>query len=144
MRIRSFTCQYTSVDEIRRHIRLTFLQADLLQLVDDGNLPFIAGVELSYLSEPQQLLVHNYFFQLGGNRLDIKTDQAIRQWIADGKQLDTEDDLSKLLRSHQKKTAKPSKTISFKRKLLAPYLDRIPKDTNLEKLFVEFLRERFG
>lgn len=43
-----------------------------------------------------------------------------------------------------KRLAAPPKNISFKRKLFEPYLDKLGNDRELEKLFLEFLRERTG
>ena len=41
-----------------------------------------------------------------------------------------------------KRLAAPPKKISFNRKRFAPYLDKLSSDQELEKLFLEFLRER--
>jgi len=41
-----------------------------------------------------------------------------------------------------KRLTAPPKNISFKRKLFEPYLDKLGNDRELEKLFLEFLRER--
>ena len=49
--------------QIQRYIRLTFLRKELLDLVDEGRLPFIVGVTLSYLSPTSQRVVHNFFFE---------------------------------------------------------------------------------
>ena len=38
----------------------------------------------------------------------------------------------------------PPKKISFNRKQFAPYLDKLGSDQEIEKLFLEFLRERVG
>jgi ParB family chromosome partitioning protein len=43
-----------SATQIKRYIRLTHLTKDLLALVDDGKVKFVAGVELSYLSAKEQ------------------------------------------------------------------------------------------
>lgn len=40
--------------QIQRYIRLTYLLPELLQMVDDGQLKFRVGVELSYLESPEQ------------------------------------------------------------------------------------------
>ena len=41
-----------------------------------------------------------------------------------------------------KRLAAPPKKISFNRKQFAPYLEKLGSDKELEKLFLEFLRER--
>lgn len=42
----------------------------------------------------------------------------------------------------EKRLTAPPKKISFNRKRLAPYLDKLGSDRELEKLFLEFLQER--
>lgn len=42
----------------------------------------------------------------------------------------------------EKRLAAPSKKISFNRRKFAPYLEKLGSDRELEKLFLEFLRER--
>ena len=44
--------------------------------------------------------------------------------------------------AHLKRASTPPKKISFNRKQFAPYLDKLGSDQELEKLFLEFLRER--
>ncbi len=44
----------------------------------------------------------------------------------------------------EKRLAAPPRKISFDRKLFAPYLDKFSSDREIEKLFLEFLRERAG
>lgn len=44
-----------SKDQIRRYIRLTELDLDLMDCVDKGRLVFNAGVEVSYLTPEQQI-----------------------------------------------------------------------------------------
>ena len=43
-----------------------------------------------------------------------------------------------------RRLAAPPKKISFERRQFAPYLDKLGSDKELEKLFLEFLRERVG
>ena len=45
-------------------------------------------------------------------------------------------------RAAEKRLAAPPKKISFNRKAFAPYLEKVGSDKELEKLFLEFLRER--
>ena len=68
-----------SKDEIRRYIRLTYLITPLLDLVDSGKIPFVAGVDLSYLDDAAQVLVYNFFFEREyGVRLDLKSAASLR------------------------------------------------------------------
>lgn len=46
-----------SYKQVQRYIRLTHLEKKLLQMVDDKKIAFIAGVELSYLNNQEQIEV---------------------------------------------------------------------------------------
>lgn len=46
-----------SKNQIHRYVRLTHLEKDFLQMVDDKILPLNVGVEISYLSEDEQILL---------------------------------------------------------------------------------------
>lgn len=46
-----------SSKQIQRYIRLTYLTENLLEMVDNGMLPFVSGVTLSYLTAEQQEIV---------------------------------------------------------------------------------------
>ena len=48
-----------SREQVRRYIRLTFLIEDLLNLVDEGRIALRPAVELSYLTESQQIYLFN-------------------------------------------------------------------------------------
>jgi ParB family chromosome partitioning protein len=134
-----------SKDEIRRYIRLTFLIPDLLALVDENKIPLIAGVELSYLRETQQEAVYGYFFADKRGKPNIEAAKALRAWAEAGKSLIDADDVKSCLeKSASRKRSESKGPITFKRKTFAPYLDRIPQGTDLEALFLEFLKERFG
>lgn len=54
------TANNESDRQIQRYIRLTFLTADLLVMVDEKDLPFGSGVALSYLSEAEQNVCYDY------------------------------------------------------------------------------------
>lgn len=58
---------------IAYYIRLTYLVMELLDLVDDGRLPFRAGVALSYLSKDEQLIVDAY---LSEKHIKLTVEQA--------------------------------------------------------------------
>lgn len=47
-----------SARNIQRYIRLTYLEKALLDLVDAKSLPFLVGVELSYLKPSEQICLH--------------------------------------------------------------------------------------
>ena len=71
-----------------------------------------------------------------------KFSDEIRRHVRDGGVLETEADLLRLANLHQARSA--SKTISFKRKPFAPYLAKMADGDDLETLFLEFLKGRYG
>ena len=48
-----------SYNQIQRYIRLTHLISDILEMVDNKNIAFNTAVEISYLSEKEQKLLHD-------------------------------------------------------------------------------------
>jgi ParB family chromosome partitioning protein len=134
-----------SKDEIRRYIRLTFLIPGLLALVDENKIPLIAGVELSYLHETGQEAVLRYLCAGKGRKPNIEAARALRAWAEEKRPLVNAEDVGKCLEERMpRKKAESKNTITFKRRTFAPYLNRIPQGTDLESLFAEFLKERFG
>lgn len=132
-----------SKDEIRRFIRLTYLIPELLELVDDDKIPLMAGVDLSLIDEQAQREVYQYFFASdNGNQIDLKTGALIKQIFKDGKTPITADNLNKLL-SKQQREQKP-KPFSINRNKFKSFADKLPDDKELESLFIEFLKVKFG
>ena len=132
-----------NINEIRRHVRLTELMQPLIDLVDAGRLAFIVGVNLSYLSETQQAIVHQFFIVEKKAKLDVRLSEAVREHLRDGKELN-ETTLTFIVQKHQHRRQSAGKTITFKRKSFAPYLAKVPEGDNLEALFAEFLKLRYG
>ena len=130
--------------QIQRYVRLTFLLPDLLQLVDDNKLAFIAAVELSYLDQTQQQFIYQYFFVEHRAKLNIETARYIRRVSDNSKGCNDIDDLDRIMKLKQAASKPKKKDLVIRKKTLAPYMDQIPKDTDLETLFAEFLQERFG
>lgn len=131
-----------SKDEIRRYVRITYLIPSLLELVDNEDIPFMAGVDLSYLDESAQTLIYTFFFkEEHGSKLDLKMSASLRVAFKEKGEL-TGEMIKSLCFDRQKKDN--PKTFTISRKKLQPYLDRIPDDTELERLFLEFIESRFG
>jgi ParB family chromosome partitioning protein len=134
----------TSKDDVQRHIRLTYLITELLQLVDDRKLALTAGVELSYLTDRQQRAAYRACIVEKAAHIDLKLAGHIRRWIECGGTLDTAKDMGKLLKQHKTHSIARRRGITIKRKTFEPYLEKIPDGVDLERLFAEFLRERYG
>jgi ParB family chromosome partitioning protein len=132
----------TSKNDIRRYICLTNLIPQFLDIVDAETIPLYAGVELSYLDEPAQTLVHTFFFELDNSvKLDLKMAAVLRSAFKENGGL-TQETVEALCQGIQKPVATPS--FSINRKKLLPYLDKLPDHNELERLFLEFLEMRFG
>jgi len=129
--------------EIQRYIRLTYLIPELLELVDNDEIPLMAGVYISQIDEQAQKEVYQYFFVLNyEGKLDLKTSAAIKEAFKDRKMSITVDTLAKLL-NKEKSKIKP-KPFSINRSKFKDFADKLPNDNDLEKLFLEFLHEKFG
>ncbi len=130
-----------SRDEVRRHIRLTSLIPELLEAVDSEDIPFMAGVDISFLDEPAQKEVYNYFCAQEEAKLDLKTSALIKKIFNEGKMTITAEVLSKILNKPQNKRIKP---FSINRNRFKEFADKLPDDKELERLFLEFLQEKFA
>ena len=129
--------------EIQRYIRLTYLIPELLELVDNDEIPLMAGVYISQIDEQAQKEVYQYFFVLNNEgKLDLKTSAAIKEAFKDRKMSITVDTLAKLLNKEKSKIK--SKPFSINRSKFKDFADKLPNDNDLEKLFLEFLHEKFG
>ena len=73
-----------SKDQISRYIRLTHLIPDILEMVDSKNIAFNAAVEISYLSEKEQKLLHD---NMDVNECSPSLSQAkrLKKYSQDGK-----------------------------------------------------------
>lgn len=73
-----------SRNQVKRYIRLTHLIPDILEMVDDKNIAFNAAVEISYLSEREQELLHD---NMEVNECSPSLSQAkrLKKYSQDGK-----------------------------------------------------------
>ena len=132
-----------SKDEVRRHIRLTFLVPVFLSLVDEGALPFMVGVDMSYLDAETQTTVYDFFFSGSIKyKLDLRTSSFLRDVYKIGDYPLTHEHLAALLKAREHK-AEP-KSFFINRTLLKAYESQIPDDKELERLFIEFLEGKFS
>lgn len=127
--------------EIQRYIRLTYLIPELLEMVDEGEIPVMAAYQVSYLDTESQNTLLRYLEE-AETKLTIKLAQKIRENFSKNIPLSAEK-IEKFIEYNNKRE---SKTISFKisREKLGRFSDAVPNDETIEKLFLEFLAERFS
>ncbi len=63
--------------QVKRYIRLTMLIPELLQLVDEKKLPFVVGVEISYLDEEFQEVIYKNLME--GKKVGKNEMHSLRQ-----------------------------------------------------------------
>ena len=128
-------------NEIQRYIRLTYLIPELLEMVDEGEIPVMAAYQVSYLDTESQNTLLRYLEETE-TKLTIKLAQKIRENFSKNIPLSAEK-IEKFIEYNNKRE---SKTISFKisREKLGRFSDAVPDDETIEKLFLEFLTERFS
>lgn len=126
--------------EIQRYVRLIFLLPNLLDLLDQDIFPVMAGYEISFLDTDIQQEVYLYFFESGAkDKLTLKHAEAIRAAYQIQTAITCET-IPSILYKPKKKPGPQNLTIPSK--LLKRYA--IPKGTDIEAAFHEFLQERFG
>lgn len=92
-----------SRNQIQRYIRLTYLIPDILEMVDSKNIAFNAAVEISYLSEKEQKLLHD---NMDVNECSPSLSQAkrLKKYSQDGKL--TEDVIDAIMTEEKETDAK--------------------------------------
>ncbi len=128
-----------SKNQIYRYISLNNLFASLLDLVDNDELPFRVGVELSYLKENEQTAVYDYFIIEEKAKLDLKTATAIKD-LAKNKDI-TYETLDKLMNGKAKNQKKIA-DIKIPVKKLGGMLDDVAEDSRMEYIIkaIEFYK----
>ncbi|MEG1778301.1 MAG: ParB/RepB/Spo0J family partition protein, partial [Angelakisella sp.] len=127
--------------QIQRFIRLTFLIPELLDMVDERVICFVAGVELSYLTENDQETVLYYLENNNIKLVSGKQGDAIRALeTVSNAELDVVFD-----RVKKPKAPKAEKAISIRIpiRLLSPKTDGMVIDEGLLKKLAETIEEYF-
>ncbi len=138
---RKFVAEINEVkdNEIQWYIRLTYLIPELLELVDEGEIPIMAAYQIFYLDTESPNKVLRYLEETK-TKLNIKLAQKIRGDFSENTPVSAE----KIEKCAEYLNRKEPKTVSFKisHDKLRQISDEIPAD-KLEELFLEFLAERF-
>ncbi len=116
-------------------IRLTYLIPELLQLVDDGKLLFMAGVQLSYLTaETQKFLYHTILPECG--KITERTAKKIRQLEEEG--LVSPETVRALFK---RKEAPATLKLSLPQDAFSEYKEILQDNAKLQELFLQFLKQ---
>lgn len=119
-----------SRNQIQRYIRLTHLEKDLLDMVDDKVLPLNVGVELSYLNEEEQIM------------LLVKMEElTIIPTIAQATKIKSYSPelTEKLIDSILKETKTKPLQVTFKKDKLSKYFDKGESQEEIEKTIINLL-----
>lgn len=73
-----------SAKKIQRLIRLTYLIPQLLELIDTGNIPFLAGVDLAALETNEQMTVYTVLICKPVMKIDIKQAKQLKDLSSKG------------------------------------------------------------
>lgn len=127
-----------SARTVQNYIRLTYLRPELLEAVDTGKLGIVVGVTLSYLSDNDQTVVYQYFFEDHKQTINSNLADALR--IAGEKEPVTEELIVRILSP----AVKPLRKVSVPMKKLRSYFPAEATPKEIEKQIVEILTEYFS
>lgn len=124
--------------QIFRYMRLTYLIQPFLNQVDDDELPFLAGVNISYLNEKSQWLLHEY---VSSNELKIKliNSESIKNLSENG-EIDC-NQLDKVFKKKNKEVEK--KSVKLPLTDIRSYFGELDDEEIVEKV-VEIIKNHFN
>lgn len=122
---------------IQNYIRLTFLLKPLLDLVDSENIPFRAGVNISYLTEDQQQVLYDYC-AANETRINLRYSEQIKA-LADRDDF-SEQTLDELF---QAKERRPPRSIRLPMKSIRQYFDGMD-DQEITRKVIEIIRHHYA
>ncbi len=111
-----------SGDQVRRYIRLTELIPEILQMVDEGYIAFRPAVEISYLSEEYQRMLH---YEMGAAQATPSLAQAImfKKQFQEGKL--NEEEIRKAMKAQKANQKQFSIKDSDLRELIPPEIPEL-------------------
>lgn len=121
---------------IQRYIRLNELIPELLNRVDDQEIPLIPGVHLSYLTKNVQQIIEE-FISFNHFKIDIKKAEALRSFEKKGKL--TDEKIFSILSGEGDKKPKKATEIKLKPKLVTKFFNSDQKPAEIEKIIEEAL-----
>ena len=120
---------------IQRLIRLTHLLPRILELVDNGNIPFFAGVDLSYLTPGEQALFYTELANKTPMKVDVKAAAMLKKLHNDG--AFNQEEVHRVLFPSPVK--KKNKSFNFKSDKIYQYFPEETEDEEIEQLIYRLL-----
>lgn len=129
-----------SARTISRYLRISELNEDFLELLDDGKLSTGAAVDLSYLPPDEQNLVYRYITD-NDFKIDMKKAKEIRS-LSKSKKLN-EFSLPSVWTKKQKEKKKQGATVKLKREELSEFFTEADTDKDIMEVIKTALRFYF-
>ena len=123
-----------SKDQIRRYIRLTSLVPDLLNRVDNKTIAFNAAVEVSYLTEPEQLMLCDAI-EREECTPNLSQAKRLKQYSQDGK---LDENVMDAIMTEEKPI---EDKLVLKGDVLAKYFPRTYTPSQKQKIIVKLLED---
>ena len=123
-----------SKDQIRRYIRLTSLVPDLLNRVDNKTIAFNAAVEVSYLTEPEQLMLCDAI-EREECTPNLSQAKRLKQYSQDGK---LDENVVDAIMTEEKPI---EEKLVLKGDVLAKYFPRTYTPSQKQKIIVKLLED---
>ena len=123
-----------SKDQIRRYIRLTSLVPDLLNRVDTKTIAFNAAVEVSYLTEPEQLMLCDAI-EREECTPNLSQAKRLKQYSQDGK---LDENVVDAIMTEEKPI---EEKLVLKGDVLAKYFPRTYTPSQKQKIIVKLLED---
>lgn len=123
-----------SKDQIRRYIRLTSLVPDLLNRVDNKTIAFNAAVEVSYLTEPEQLMLCDAI-EREECTPNLSQAKRLKQFSQDGK---LDENVMDAIMTEEKPI---EEKLVLKGDVLAKYFPRTYTPSQKQKIIVKLLED---
>lgn len=123
-----------SKDQIRRYIRLTYLVPNLLERVDNKTMAFNAAVEVSYLTEPEQLMLCDAI-EREECTPNLSQAKRLKQYSQDGK---LDENVMDAIMTEEKPI---EDKLVLKGDVLAKYFPRTYTPSQKQKIIVKLLED---
>lgn len=123
-----------SKDQIRRYIRLTSLVPDLLDRVDNKTMAFNAAVEVSYLTEPEQIMLCDAI-EREECTPNLSQAKRLKQYSQDGK---LDENVMDAIMTEEKPI---EDKLVLKGDVLAKYFPRTYTPSQKQKIIVKLLED---